>query len=99
MVTVLFVCFSAEDAVANQPTFSDSSAPASVCLEGNGHLIKKQEVQSYRSVVIRSFGNENSIENESLPSASSVKLHGGFWQKFNTNVSFVCVLTEMLRAC
>lgn len=42
---VLFLYFSAEDAVEKQPTSSDSSAPASsVCLDGNGHPVKKHEV-------------------------------------------------------
>ena len=44
MHTVLFVCFSAEDAVEKQHVSSDSSALASVCLEGNGHPAKKHEV-------------------------------------------------------
>lgn len=42
---VIFLYFSAEDAVEKQPTSSDSSAPASsVCLDGNGHPVKKHEV-------------------------------------------------------
>ena len=42
--TVLLVCCSAEDAVEKQHTSSDSSGPVSVCLEGNGHPVKKHEV-------------------------------------------------------
>ena len=52
---ILFVCFSAEDAVEKQQMSSDSSAPASVRLEGNGHPAKKHEVLSCCSVVISAF--------------------------------------------
>ena len=64
---------------------SDSSAPASVCLEGNGHPAKKREVLSCcSSVVISAFGNENSIENKMSPLTVKIQVKHVLTENFKS---------------
>lgn len=73
---LLFVCFSAEDAVEKQHTSSDSSGPTSVmCVEGNGHPVKKHEVVILLQLYSATSVTKPVFENRSSSSTSTVQLN------------------------